>query len=282
MGIIYKPKGRAQEYSFLAINHYVGCGHGCRYCYVPDTTHNKNFYTDQSVRRGVLEQLRKEAPKFAGTDERVLLCFSCDPYQPLDAEKRITRDVINILSEFDIPFQVLTKGGTWASRDFKYYGPHDAFGTTMTFLDDENSKKYEPRAALPGDRIEAIKEAKKLDIETFVSLEPVIEAKQSLEIIRLTHEFVDQFRIGKLNHKSSDIEWRKFGRQAIEICRECGTDYFIKEDLAIHLDGIPFTSIDKRKVKRDVKVEKREEEQSLFQSKDIVQALSRMPKDRSK
>lgn len=282
MGIIYRPAGRAQEYSYLAINHYVGCGHGCEYCYVPDTTRNENFFTHQSVRKNVLEQLRKEAPKFAGTNERVLLCFTCDPYQPLDAETRTTREVIKILQEHAIPFQILTKGGTWAVRDFEYYGRHDAFGTTLTFLDDKKSRKHEPHAALPADRIEAIKAAKPFGIKTFVSLEPVMEAKQSLEIIKQTHEFVDHFRIGKLNHKSSGIDWRKYGQQAIDLCREFETDYYIKRDLAQYLSGISFCSIDKRKVKREFHAEKPAEQKTLFQSKGpstIVHALSRTPKD---
>lgn len=278
MGIIYRPTGRAQEYSFLAVNHYVGCGHGCEYCYVPDTTRNDKFFTEQSVRKNVLEQLRKKAPKYAGTDERVLLCFTCDPYQPLDAQTRTTREVIKILREHKIPFQVLTKGGTWAVRDFKLYGEHDAFGTTMTFLDDKKSRKYEPHAALPQDRFEAIKEAKKAGIETFVSLEPVVDEKQTHEIIRQTNEFVDHFRIGKLNHKTSDINWQMFGCKAIELCREFETDYYIKEDLARYLDGIPFCNIDKRKVKRECKIEKPEVQQSLFQNKGLVHTLSRMPK----
>jgi DNA repair photolyase len=281
MGIIYRPKGRAQEYSLLAINHYRGCGHGCEYCYGPDVTRNKDFFIEQSVRNDVLGQLRKEAPKFAGTDERVLLCFSCDPYQPLDAQTRTTQEVIKILREFDIPFQVLTKGGTWAVRDFKEYGPHDAFGTTLTFLDDKQSRKHEPHAALPQDRFDAIKAAKNAGIETFVSLEPVIDEKQSLEIIRRTHEFVDLFRIGKLNHKTSDIDWRKFGQEALKLCREFETDYYIKHDLAKHLEGISFCSIDKRKVKRERETKKTEVQKSLFQSKGlspIVHAISRMPK----
>lgn len=277
MGIIYRPTGRAEDYSFLAVNHYRGCGHGCEYCYVPATTRNEKFFTEQSVRKGVLEQLRKEAPKFAGTNERVLLCFSCDPYQVLDAETRTTREVIKILREHDIPFQILTKGGTWAVRDFKFYGPNDLFGTTMTFLVEKKSRKYEPHAALPQDRFNAIREAKKAGIETFVSLEPVIDEKQTLEIIRQTQEFVDLFRIGKLNHESSDIDWRKFGKKAIELCRAWGTDYYIKHDLAQYLSGISFCNVDERKVKRKVKVENRN--QSLFQKNNpIVHALSRTPK----
>lgn len=220
------------------------------YCYVPDVTHNNDFYKKQSIRENVIEQLRKQAPKFARTDERVLLCFLTDPYQLLDEVTQLTREVIKILREFDIPFQVLTKGGMYAARDFDLYRRCDAFGSTLTFLDEKQSKLNEPNAALPADRIEAIKEARGKGIETWVSLEPVIDDKQSLEIIRQTHEFVDLFRIGKMNHRHVDIDWQKFGKQAIELCREFEVDYYIKQDLAKYLDGVTYCNVDKRKVKR--------------------------------
>jgi DNA repair photolyase len=251
MGVIYRPEGRAQEYAWLAINHYIGCGHGCIYCYVPNITRNRDFYRKQSVKENVLEQLRIQAPKFIGTDVRVLLCFSCDPYQPLDKETKLTREVIKILREFDIPFQILTKGGKRAVRDFDLYGPNDAFGTTLTFLSDGDSRKYEPNAALPSQRIASLLVAKESrNIETWVSLEPVIDEKHSLEIIRRTHEFVDLYRIGKMNHRSSAIDWREFGIKAIELCKRFETDYYIKKDLAEKLDGIPFCNTDKRKINR--------------------------------
>ena len=31
MSIIYEPRGKAREYSELAVNLYTGCSHGCRY-----------------------------------------------------------------------------------------------------------------------------------------------------------------------------------------------------------------------------------------------------------
>lgn len=252
MSIIYRPKGRAVEYSHLAINHYVGCSHGCGYCYVPAVTKNYRFHAEQSVRKDVLYQLRREAPNYAGSNERVLLSFTCDPYQPLDDTEQITRKVLEILRKNNIPFQILTKGGTRAGRDFELYGPHDVFATTLTFLDEQDSRREEPNAAIPRSRILALEMAKQKGIETWASLEPVIDVNQSLEIIRHTHQFVDHFKIGKLNYneRARDINWRKFGIKAIELCRDCETDYYIKEDLAIYLDGITFHSVDKRKVNR--------------------------------
>lgn len=253
MGIIYRPSGRAAEYAHLAINHYVGCRHGCMYCYVPATTRNNDFHTKQAPKKDVLYKLTRAAPNFAGTDERVLLCFACDPYQPLNDELNLTREVIKILKDNDIPFQVLTKGGMRAVSDFDLYGPNDAFAATLTFLDEAKSKRAEPNAALPESRIRSLSVAKQKGIRTWVSLEPVIDTKASLELIRITHSFVDHYKIGKLNHASGDLTFqalRRFGIKAIELCREFGVDYWIKADLAKYLDGIHFTNTDTRKVKR--------------------------------
>lgn len=252
MGVIYEPTGRAAEFAHLAANLYTGCSHGCMYCYVPDVMRNNKFFTEQSVRKDVIEHLQKEAPNFAGTDKRILLCFACDPYQPLDDKEQITRETIKILRDSDVPFQILTKGGMRAARDFDLYGPNDTFGTTLTLIDKDKSLLHEPRAALPEERIAAISAAKSKGIETWVSLEPVIEPAASIKLIQKTHTIVDHYRIGKMNHcdKLSAQAWRRFGIMAIQLCRKLNKDYYIKTDLAKYLDGVHFYNTDKRKVKR--------------------------------
>ena len=72
-------------------------------------------------------------------------------------ELQITRQAIHILKGYGINFQILTKGGMRAARDFDLYGTGDAFASTLTFLVDKDSKTWEPNAPLPDDRIEAIK-----------------------------------------------------------------------------------------------------------------------------
>jgi len=86
-----------------------------------------------------------------------------------------------------------------------------------------------------------------------VSLEPVLDPKASLQIIENTWEWVDLYKIGKLNHdkeREAQIDWRRFGARAIELCAKYGKRYYIKEDLAKHLDGIEFTQTDTREVVR--------------------------------
>ncbi len=252
MKVIYEPAGRALEYSNLAINHYAGCSHGCIYCYAAGMAkrYGKPFHQIQVPRNGVIEALRKQAPDYAHTRMRVLLSFMTDPYQPLDDALGLTRSVITILREYSIPFQVLTKGGTRAAKDFDLYTPQDAFATTMTFLDPEDSIKWEPAAALPGNRISAINIAHERGIETWVSLEPVINPSQSLDIISITNGIVDLFKIGTLNHikPPNPIDWRDFGIKAINMCESYGVKYYVKDDLAKHLAGIEFTNTETRLV----------------------------------
>jgi len=251
MSVIYSPSGRAKEYSLLACNLFAGCVHGCEYCYAPQTLHvtPEQFRADAKPRPGILEKLRKEAPKLHGTDKRVLLCFTSDPYQPEDIEVGVTRQALRILREYDIPFQVLTKGGMRAARDFDLYGPNDAFATTLTFISKHRSLEFEPKAAGPGDRLTAIRRAKDKDINTWVSLEPVLNPRDSLRFIEITHPMVNLFKIGKLNHKDNDTDWRRFGCEAIELCEKHEVPYYIKDDLAKYLEGVNFTNTDTRIVK---------------------------------
>jgi len=247
---IYEPSGRAAEYSHLAINIYTGCSHGCKYCYAPAATRTGPAdFNKPKARKDLIKKLDKALPEYAGTDKRCLLCFTCDPYQEIDRELSHTRAVIELLRFYEIPFQILTKGGLNAKRDFDLYRNGDAFATTLTFLDPVKSRKWEPAAALPDERIEAIKLAKSKGIETWVSLEPVIETAESLAIIERTYGFVDHFKIGKLNHRKSDIDaygWLCFGTAAVRLCEKYRKSYYVKNDLAAFMTGVEFISTDTR------------------------------------
>ncbi len=239
---IYEPRGRAREYAPLATNLYSGCSHGCLYCYVPLALKRKreDFHSSPKPRNNILRMLEADCRKMEASGingEQVLLSFTCDPYQPIEDEHRITRKAIQILHQYGLSVQILTKGGMRAARDFDLLTKKDAFATTMTFLDDERSLKWEPKAALPGDRIEAIKKAKSMRIPTWVSLEPVIDPDQAIEIIRQTHEFVDLFKVGPLNYRpeAKEIDWKKFGNEVIELLEKLGKKYYIKEDLKKYL-----------------------------------------------
>ncbi len=242
MPLIYEPSGKALEYSLLSLNHYVGCPHGCTYCYVPTMPgrNRADFHAKAEPKKDLLAKLGKNAKRYAGTDKRVLLSFASDPYPQVDARLALTRRVLSLLIKHDIPFTVLTKGGMLAARDFDLYRPDlDAFAVTLTAATDRKWRQMacEPNAAPPSDRIETLKEAHARGIETWVSLEPVIDPEESLKIITATYKYVDLYKVGTLNHVTSDMtseQWADFARRAIDICTACKVEYFIKHDLARH------------------------------------------------
>ena len=234
--VIYEPRGRAGEYAPLAVNLYRGCGHGCIYCYAPEATFiDRQEFIKATPRQGIIEKLEKDAPQAAldGHKGNVLLCFTCDPYQPINDIHGLTRQAIEILHKNGFNVTILTKGGKRAERDFDLLTPKDNFAVTLTFLDEQKSLQWEPKAAIPEERIEALRKAHELGIKTWVSLEPVIEPAESIEIIRQTHTFVDLFKVGLLNYhpKGKEIDWRKFLQECIATLKQYGCQYYIKKDL---------------------------------------------------
>lgn len=247
MTAIYEPKGRALEYSGLAINQYLGCEHGCRYCYAANIVQQMGLPVGSvKARTEILNDLKKQAPKFAGDKRRVLLSFLSDPYPSFESEIHLTRQIMEILTQHQIAYQVLTKAGMAAALDFDRYTKHDMFATTLTFPDAKRSREWEPGAAEPGLRIASLRNAKACGIRTWASIEPVIDPAASLEVMEMAATQVDLFKIGKLNHRKNETDWRAFGIAAIELCRKLKKPFFIKHDLAQSLTGYDFVNIDTR------------------------------------
>ena len=234
--VVYEPRGRAGEYAPLAVNLYRGCGHGCVYCYAPEATFiDREEFKRASPRKDVIAKLQRDAPKAVadGAKGNVLLCFTCDPYQPINETHQLTSSAIMILHDSGFNVTILTKGGKRAEADFNLLQAGDEFAVTLTFLDEAKSRKWEPYAALPQARIDSLKKAYSLGIKTWVSLEPVIEPTETFEINRQTHTFVDLFKVGKLNYRpeADTIDWQKFAKDAIATLKEYGCQYYIKKDL---------------------------------------------------
>jgi DNA repair photolyase len=237
---IYAPKGQAGEYAPLAANPYRGCGHGCAYCYVPLVLKMKRAEFDAGAveRPDFLLHLRKDAAKYqaAGCTGQVMLSFTTDPYHPGDTT--LTRRTIECLQEYGMAVCTLTKGGTRALRDLDLFRPdRDAFASTLTSLDDAFSLKWERNAALPADRIAALKAFHDHGIYTWVSLEPTLDCEASLAIVERTHEFVDLYKIGRVNYLpiTKTTDWQSYTERMIELCQKLGVKHYIKKDLQQYL-----------------------------------------------
>lgn len=239
---IYAPAGQAGEYAALAANPYRGCGHKCAYCYVPKITGQDRgeFNEGAVIRNGgdYLDFLTKDAIRYKlmNVTEQVMISFTSDPYHPGDTTT--TRRALQILIDHGLAMCTLTKGGTRGLRDIDLFRTdRDAFASTLTSLDERFSQKWESGAALPADRIAALRTFHGRGIFTWVSLEPTIDVEASLAIVDATYEFVDLYKVGRVNYLpiTKTTDWRDYTLRMIDKLQALGKAHYIKKDLQPYL-----------------------------------------------
>ncbi len=246
MKLIYEPKGRAREYAPLAANLYTSCTHGCLYCYAPRCMQRKRdiFHSTASIRKNALALFAADCAEYTKKHlaEPVLMSFVSDPYQPEELELRITRSALEIAATHKVPIHILTKGGSRAISDFellKSTGAESAFASTLTFYDPEISKKYEPLAACPADRLVALKQAHDIGLNTWVSFEPALSENDIIRFIEETHEYIDLYKIGKISgdaSMSSITDWASFGFRTVALLEKLNKRYIVKNDLKAEME----------------------------------------------
>ncbi len=242
--IIYETKGRAREFNELAINLFTGCGHQCIYCYGADVTHQtKESFEKRPQIRVTAHDVAKSAEEWGkrGGTRRVLLCFVTDPYQPIEQETQLTRKCIKALHDAGLNVVILTKGGRRSQRDFDLLTPKDAYATTLTLVHSADSLRWEPNAATPDERVEALLTAHKLGIETWVSFEPVIYPSATMELLKITKDFVGHYKVGTMNYhpQGKNVDWRHFGWEIKRVMDRLSIKYYFKKDLLKEMGVFP-------------------------------------------
>ena len=170
-----------------------------------------------------------------------------------------------------MPVAVLSKGGKKMLRDldlFKEFGDRITVGTTLTFLDEEKSKEWEPYASTPSERLETLKTLHDNGIKTFASFEPTIEPEESLKLIKKTLELdcVDHYKIGKINnYKSADKwqDWAKYLQDCLDLLRPTNKQVYYKFCLRKLAPNIELTEAEKNPDEYIVKI-KQSKQMSLW------------------
>jgi len=247
--VIYETRGRAKEFNELAINLYTGCGHMCIYCYGAQVTHqDKKQWENNPQPRVTVDDIERSAwlygsknPNGKHDKRSILLCFVTDPYQPITDTITLTRTAIEILKANGLRVTILTKGGLKAIRDFDLLTPQDAFATTLTCDNDIDSLRWEPNASLPAERIQSLKEAYTLGIETWVSLEPTIYPTQTVNLVELTRGFVGHYKVGTMNYHphGKSINWKEHGWFMKRFLDNQGIKAYFKNDLLKEMEVLP-------------------------------------------
>jgi DNA repair photolyase len=177
------------------INAYRGCTHACVYCFARPTHHyldldsGRDFERKIVVKVNAVERLRAElrAPKWTG--EHIAMGTNTDPYQPAEGRYRLTRGLVEALSEARNPFSILTKS-TMILRDVDLLveaARRTSVGVNLSIgtLDERAWRTSEPGTPPPRQRVETLRRLVDAGLECGVLVAPVLpgisDAPEQLE-----------------------------------------------------------------------------------------------------
>ncbi|MDY0883937.1 PA0069 family radical SAM protein [Dongia soli] len=175
-----------------SINPYRGCEHGCIYCFARPThaylghSPGLDFETKLYHKPNAAKLLEKELRRPSYRPSLIALGANTDPYQPIERRYRLTRSILQVLSDFNHPVGITTKSAN-VLRDIDLLTNmarrrlvHVAI--SVTSLNADIARQLEPRASAPHRRLAAIKQLAAAGIPVSVSVAPIIPALTDHEI----------------------------------------------------------------------------------------------------
>jgi DNA repair photolyase len=178
-----------------SINPYRGCEHGCIYCFARPThaymglSAGLDFEAKLFAKPDAPRLLQRELAK-PGYDPKVIaIGTNTDPYQPIEKEWRIMRQILEVLAKANHPVSIVTKSAM-VLRDLDILTELAAknlvrVSLSVTTLDRKLARTMEPRASTPTRRLEAIRALSEAGIPTSVLVAPMIPALNDHELERI-------------------------------------------------------------------------------------------------
>ena len=178
-----------------SINPYRGCEHGCVYCFARPThaymgmSPGLDFEAKLFAKPDAARLLERELAKPGYEPRTIAIGTNTDPYQPIENQWRIMREVLEVLEAHNHPVGIVTKSAL-VTRDIDILGRMAEKGLakvalSVTTLDRKLARAMEPRAATPPKRLEAIRKLSEAGIPVSVMIGPVIPALNDQEIERI-------------------------------------------------------------------------------------------------
>jgi len=193
-----------------AINPYTGCVHGCVYCYarfmkrLTGHTERWGHFLDAKVNaREVLErQLKRRREPIK---DAVVLSSVTDPYLPAESGFQLTRGILEVLLEHQVPTSILTKSDLVVRdidllRQFK----ECSVGLSLMTVDEGIARRFEPRAPSPTRRIQALRELKANNIYTYAFISPYLPRLSNIDtLMEALGGVIDEVGVEALNTKEA-------------------------------------------------------------------------------
>ncbi|WP_430240938.1 PA0069 family radical SAM protein [Neorhizobium sp. DAR64861/K0K2] len=178
-----------------SINPYRGCEHGCIYCFARPShsfmglSPGLDFESKLFAKPDVPKLLKRELSRSDYKVRAIAIGTNTDPYQPIEREWRVMRQILEVLQKANHPVTIVTKSSL-VTRDIDILSDMASKGLakvaiSLTTLDRKLARSMEPRASTPAKRLEAIKALSDAGIPTAVFTSPIIPALNDHEIERL-------------------------------------------------------------------------------------------------
>jgi DNA repair photolyase len=178
-----------------SINPYRGCEHGCIYCFARPThaymglSAGLDFESKLFAKPDAPKLLERELAKSGYKVRVIAIGTNTDPYQPIEKEWRVMRQLLEVLNKANHPVAIVTKSAM-ILRDLDILTEMAAknlvrVGISVTTLDRKLARLMEPRASTPTRRLEAIRMLSEAGVRTSVMAAPVIPALNDHELERI-------------------------------------------------------------------------------------------------
>ena len=198
--LVTKSNLPASDY---VINPYVGCPHGCRYCYAcfmkRFTNHSEAWGSFIDIKR-----CDKSISKKKLQGKSVFLSSVTDCYNPFEEKYENTRKILEQLISIDCELNISTKSQL-ILRDIDLLKQCKNLKVSVSVNTlDEQFKSDMDRASSIGKRLETIEALHENGIYTVLFMSPIFPGITDYkEIIVKTHRFVDGYWFENLNLRGS-------------------------------------------------------------------------------
>ncbi len=192
------------------VNPYIGCKHGCTYCYARFmkrfTGHKEPWGEFVDVKINAPDLLQRDTGKMP--PGRVWVSGVCDPYQPLEKTYELTKNCLEILVRHDWPITIQTKS-LLVLRDVNLFRGTDNIevGLSVTTGDEGVRQLFEPGAPPIMERIKALDELHLASIRTFAMVAPMLPKAE--ELATTLRGKVDYVLIDRMNYHYGDWVYRE-------------------------------------------------------------------------
>ena len=139
------------------INPYIGCSHGCIYCYANFmkrfTNHKEPWGEFVDIKINAAELI----PNKDLSNKTVVISSVTDPYNSLEKKYKLTRNILEKLIPLNPNLNILTKSNL-IIRDIDLIKQFKNCSVSISFssLDENIQKEIEPKASSPKEKIFAL------------------------------------------------------------------------------------------------------------------------------